>query len=265
MNTTSHRITKLSALRRDTLRKIDQVGLVQTLTHGLKKMVRDLLQSSVTQCDPFDKKYGTDTERIISVGALDIPDVKLKHSNRYEAVVPEAFADIIASLPPTDDQFVFVDIGSGKGRAILLASLFPFKEVVGVEVSQALTKIAEENVRKFQTIEPGSRKISLVCEDGGAFRIPETKCVLYLNNPFDEQIMKRLVMNVEASIDVHPRKVYVIYQRPLHRRAWDSSRAFRCITSKERFLIYESACGEPRSTNSGLALSRVSDDGHCTR
>jgi hypothetical protein len=42
VNTPSHRISKLSALRRDTIRKIDQVGLAETLTHGVKKIARDL-------------------------------------------------------------------------------------------------------------------------------------------------------------------------------------------------------------------------------
>jgi len=237
----SHRVSRLSALRRDTLRKIEQVGFAHTVAHGVRKIARDLLRSGA-ETDPFDAKYGTDTERIISVGALDIPDTKLKHSNRYEAVVPEALADIIASLPPVDDQFLFIDIGSGKGRAILLASLFPFREVIGVEVSQALTDIAADNVRKFQAREPRSRPISLVCEDGGAFRIPDEKCVLYLNNPFDEQVMRQLVANVESSIEAHPRKIYVIYQRALHRRPWEGSSAFRCVRTHERFVIYESRC-----------------------
>jgi hypothetical protein len=96
VNTPSHRISKLSALRRDTLRKIDQVGLAQTLSHGLKKIVRDLLQPFVAQSDPFDKKYGTDTERIISVGALDIPDVKLKHSLHHAAIRSPT---VVASSP----------------------------------------------------------------------------------------------------------------------------------------------------------------------
>ncbi len=41
---------------------------------------------------------------------------------------------------------VFVDFGSGMGRILLLAVQYPFRRVVGVELSEELNEIAKANV-----------------------------------------------------------------------------------------------------------------------
>ena len=43
----------------------------------------------------------------------------------------------------------FVDAGAGMGRALLLATRRPFKQIVGIEVSPALAAIARENVERW--------------------------------------------------------------------------------------------------------------------
>jgi SAM-dependent methyltransferase len=232
-------VNKVVALRRDIVRKARQVGALKMLKHGAEKLVRDLSPSSL-QPDPFDVRYGTDTAQIISVGALDIPDERLAHSNRYEAVVPEMFDCIMQDLNIQYRRFSFVDVGSGKGRAMLLASRFPFKEIVGVEISAALTIIAERNIRLFRDDSQQCFAIRPTCVDGGSFELPLVDAVLYFNNPFDEQVMRPLLSRIEQSLSAHSRKFLVAYQRPLHRKLWDRSDAFRLRCERERYVIYES-------------------------
>ena len=42
-----------------------------------------------------------------------------------------------------------LDLGSGKGRALLLASMYPFAHIVGVEVQPELDDIARQNIERF--------------------------------------------------------------------------------------------------------------------
>src|ERR1700691_5447899 len=42
-------------------------------------------------------------------------------------------------------EFVFVDLGSGKGRTLLMASDYPFQRIVGVELLPALHETAKGN------------------------------------------------------------------------------------------------------------------------
>jgi len=46
-------------------------------------------------------------------------------------------------------DFTFVDLGSGKGRVLLMASHYPFKRIIGVEFIPELHQVAQENIRKY--------------------------------------------------------------------------------------------------------------------
>ncbi len=236
-------VDRIASLRRDTIRKFRQVGLLRTLDHGARKFVRDLKNSltshPASRVDPFDLKHGTDTARIVSVGALDIRDNDLEHSNRYEAVVPLVFNRIMVELPIRHQDFTFVDIGCGKGRALLLASTFAFRKIVGIDISQQLIDIALHNIAVYHDGVMRCRDIEARCVDGRNFVPPPGDLVLYLNNPFDEQVMAALVDSVEQSLQVDQRKLFVVYQRPMHRAPWDRSTAFRQVHSSTRYVVYE--------------------------
>src|SRR5215831_11087448 len=101
-----------------------------------------------------------------------------------------SWAPICAVLP-------FIDLGSGKGRVLLIAAQYPFKSVVGVEFSGTLHKIAQTNISKF--VEQGltkTRPIS-VNMDAGEFDFSQFRDkVVFCNNPFTAE----LVDNVQLSI-----------------------------------------------------------------
>ncbi len=92
----------------------------------------------------FDTQYGTDTARSIPVGSLGIGGRSYTHAYQYEPSPVEDFVAILDSLPICFEQYTFIDIGSGKGRIILAAARWPFKEIIGVEISEILHNIAQE-------------------------------------------------------------------------------------------------------------------------
>ena len=47
-------------------------------------------------------------------------------------------------------EFAFIDIGSGKGRALLLASQYPFQRILGIEL---LAELASRGEREYQQIQ----------------------------------------------------------------------------------------------------------------
>ena len=51
------------------------------------------------------------------------------------------------ALGPSDR---FVDVGSGKGRVLCCAARYPVKQVVGVDLSEALCQVARENARRMR-------------------------------------------------------------------------------------------------------------------
>jgi predicted RNA methylase len=86
-------------------------------------------------------------------------------------------------------RFNFIDFGSGKGRVLLVASHYPFRQVVGVEFSPELHEIAKENIRRYQNPARRCQAVHSICADAATFALPEHACVLYFNNPFAGPIL----------------------------------------------------------------------------
>jgi len=233
----------LLTLQREVLRNVRQVGPLGALRRASSK-ARDVLAGfgtpRETPADPFDSQYGTETAEIVRVGALDIPAEKLEHTNRYEAVAPEAFDAMMQKLGIRFEEFVFVDIGSGKGRALLLASRWRFKRVLGVEISDRLAKLSLQNIRTFCQQVEGPAPVEVVCGDALEYDLPDENLVVFLYNPFTEQSMRKLVANLEGSLEHRPRRSYVVYHRPVSRMLWDGSDRFRLLDSAERYAVYQS-------------------------
>ena len=168
----------------------------------------------------------------------------------YQPTDPSLFREMMASLPigldqSTFEQFTFVDLGSGKGRTLLLASEYPFKKIVGVELIAELHRAAEENIRAYHSETRRCAQIEAVCADAGEFRFPAEPLVLYLFNPLPASGLSRLIASLEESLTANPRAVYVLYHNPLHERVIAESAVFVRIVGTEQYSIYSAGCSTP--------------------
>jgi SAM-dependent methyltransferase len=239
-------VSRIRGLRREIARKLAQDGLWKTLKGGTLRLVhetRKLIWLHQQKSHPFDLKYGTDTGGVIEAGALDIADDQVAHANRYQTAIVEVFVSLLTELPIRYEEFFFIDLGSGKGRALLLASQFPFKEIIGVELSPSLHRIACCNIQIYRDDFQRCQKIRSICEDAAKYQIPPEKAVFYLFNPFDEQVMQIVLENIEKSLHRVPREIYLIYLKPSHRDVLDQVTFLRVINHANRYVIYQ---GVPR-------------------
>lgn len=230
------------ALRREIRRKIREVGIGGAFKLGARKLIFDLRKFAPLKkqnLHPFDLKYGTDTSGIIKPGALDIPDEKVAHANRYQTAVVEVFLDVLNSLLISHEEFLFVDLCSGKGRALLLASQFPFKGIIGIELSANLHRIACRNIQIYRDELQQCHKIQCVCEDAANHEIPYEKIVFYFFNPFDKQVMSTVLSNIEDSIHRYHRDIYIAYLKPVHRDVFDQATSFQVVKETARYVIYQ--------------------------
>ncbi len=132
----------------------------------------------------------------------------------YQPTDPALFQEMMASLPIEFDQFTFVDLGSGKGRTLLMASEYPFRKIVGVELIAELHRAAEENIRAYHSATQQCEQIEAACADACEFVFPETPLVLYLFNPLPEAGLRRVIRNLEQSLEQSPRLVWIFYHNP---------------------------------------------------
>jgi SAM-dependent methyltransferase len=183
-------------------------------------------------------QHGTDTSSKVKIADLDVPENIRKHSVRYEPTCIWLFDHILNQIQIIHEDFVFIDFGSGKGRALLLASKFPFKKIIGIETSPKLCKIARENILKFKSTDIQCRDISCLCIDARDFEIINHNAIFYLYNPFDEQVMDTVLSNIGNSLRKYPRKIFIIYINPKHSDVIDSA-DFLCKVRKDRrYRVY---------------------------
>jgi SAM-dependent methyltransferase len=137
-------------------------------------------------------------------------------------------------------QFVFLDLGSGKGRTLLMASDYPFRRIVGVELLPALHRAALENLGRYQSEAQKCFAIESICADATEFTFPAEPVVLFLFNPFPEPGLRRVIANLERSVRERPRKLYVLYHNPLLEHALGESTAVKKICGTHQYAVYAS-------------------------
>jgi SAM-dependent methyltransferase len=138
-------------------------------------------------------------------------------------------------------DFVFIDLGSGKGRTLLMASAYPFRRIVGVELLPALHQIAEENLRNYRSESQQCFALESICADAAEFPFPAEPTVLYLFNPFPEAGLRRVMANLEQSLRANPRPVYVLYHNPLLEHLLRESTGLKKIGGTHQYSMYGTA------------------------
>jgi hypothetical protein len=159
---------------------------------------------------------------------------------QYQPSEPRLFRQMLDALPIDYREFVFIDLGSGKGRALLMASDYPFRQIIGVELLPELHHIAQTNIANYHSPEQKCWTIESRCGDALQFRLPPDASVLYIFNPFPEAGLAKLIANVERSIERNPRRVCIVYHNPVMEHVLSSSAWFRRISGTYQFAIYTS-------------------------
>jgi SAM-dependent methyltransferase len=173
--------------------------------------------------EAFDARFGTDT----SAPTFERNQKKSVHF--YVATTASIIYQILSALPLEPDRFTFVDMGSGKGRALLVASEFPFKKIVGIELSEQLHRIAEENVQRYKPSSQQCATFDLRCMDALDYEHRDEPFVLFLFDPFGREILGKVVANLEASLKAEPREGYVVYVYPQYEDVLNSSSVLRQV------------------------------------
>jgi hypothetical protein len=170
---------------------------------------------------PFDLKYGTDTGGYLRPDEIGSAGIHDEMNNGYSAVAPSVFREACRrwreTLPSSASRleaYTFVDVGAGKGRALLLAAELPFRKIIGVEVNDALAGIAERNVTLWNRLARPRAKIHVVHEDAAVFRWPRTPLLVYFNNPFDCALVELLASRLAAAAASGPCLLDLLYVNP---------------------------------------------------
>jgi hypothetical protein len=170
------------------------------------------------QCNPihpFDAEFGTDTGGLIAAEELlDSHRCKSIHNTGFYATAPSMFEQAFALLPIDFERFTFIDLGAGKGRILLLASNFPFRRVLGVELIPELQAIATRNIARYRPAARQCEDVQCILSDVCDFVFPAGPLVIFMWHPFVGPIFERVMENLDQSLRRDPREIYLVYLRP---------------------------------------------------
>lgn len=201
-------------------------GLRQTILHALAYLCS-------RSRDTFDERHGVSTVLTGgSVGPLEpgVGDPISRDSGHgYEPTDERVMRHILRELVSRFDisRFTFVDLGCGKGRAVLMASELPFERVIGVEISPAHCEAARQNIASYRRSPArrlGNGKVSVdqsasvapsvVCADVTRYEFPRSDLIVYLFNPFRGAVFRTTMDRLAAFQVAEQRRVYVVLMNP---------------------------------------------------
>jgi hypothetical protein len=166
--------------------------------------------------EAFDAVCGVDTERSrFSEWDADIDSPNWAQGVGYDPTPAETVRKSLRLLPIDFEDYTFIDLGSGKGRVPLVASDFPFHEIIGVEYAPDLHAVAEQNIAAYSNPDQRCTRVRSVCHDAAEFPLPKRPLVLFFAHPFGESVIRKFLDWVDRSLTRAPRKIYLIYFDPI--------------------------------------------------
>jgi SAM-dependent methyltransferase len=196
--------------------KIDKTKKAGTETKISRRLLPGLSVKDGYTRHPFDLETGVRTSGLIAGRHLGSGHRHDRHNTAYYGVAPSVFHSLVKRWQRTKpsaplNEFTFLDIGAGMGRAMLLAAELPFREIVGVELNPTLVRIAQKNLALWRKAGRANTPMRLVCADAVEFPLPPGPCLAFLFNPFGAPVLRRLLGHWSKELKSHPRPLDLLY------------------------------------------------------
>lgn len=186
----------------------------------------------------IERRYRIETSVPETKYLNNVESANREHAVPYEPIQLDVFKAMIRRLKrviSAPHEFTFIDLGSGKGRALIYAAEAGFKRCVGVEFSKELHDTALVNIESYSSISDTKCQISLSCTDAAEYTFPNNDIVLFLYNPFGIEVMKSVLNKIDRFAEFTCNEMYILYRNPIcaedfglhHLELLDSHRSFK--------------------------------------
>jgi predicted RNA methylase len=175
---------------------------------------------------PFDHEFGVDTLGIVATDQITQDKRLAAQIVCYAGSQPSIVRTGLAALGPVE-EYTLLDFGCGKGRAAIVASEFPFRQVIGVELSPVLAATARTNAAIIARRFPERPRITIVEANVLEFALPAGKIAIFAYHPFGAEILAGVVKRLEAALGAETPHIFFVYDNPVHADVLDQSPAFK--------------------------------------
>lgn len=191
----------------------------------LRRLLRDRSLDGWFRPHPFDDGYGTDTAGYVAARDLRSGEASDPYSTGYAGCQPSIVRRMLTFVPDPGATS-FVDLGCGKGRALIVATELGFRKVVGVELSPDLCRAARANAGIIAARFPERVGIEIVQGDALEYPLPAGPLAIFLYHPFHRVLMQRLMERLEAAQSVEDRAIHILYCNAVFADIFDNMARF---------------------------------------
>ena len=154
----------------------------------------------------YERRLGVTTDTTVALADLGIDNAE-QHDHMAMGY-PHVWAALRA-IPVDPRLCTFMDFGCGMGRAIVAAATLPYREIIGIDVSDQLIDLARKNVDGMRWKRAGH--IELMVADAARYEIPDSVNLMYFYNPFHGEVLHRVVENIRRSFNRAPRPIHIVF------------------------------------------------------
>jgi hypothetical protein len=239
--TSEHNPGLLFSMGRRWKESVSGFGFFPTVLYFARHAWEFLRESTPAQCRrrygdaEYDWDYRVDTTSA-TVGWRD--RLLGEFHSAYQPTEPALFKEMMASLNIDFQEFTFIDVGSGKGRVLLMATNYPFRRILGIELLPALNRVAQKNLGAYHSDSQRCVSVETVCGDAREFVFPTEPILLYLFNPLPELALGEVMANLDRSLKQFPRVAYLLYHNPLLEHVVAKHSAFQKIEGTHQFSLF---------------------------
>jgi 2-polyprenyl-3-methyl-5-hydroxy-6-metoxy-1,4-benzoquinol methylase len=168
------------------------------------------------------RKYNIDTIELNRLNKLTIHGDNLIHASIYQGANYFLIEKAFGYLRSMNANHSIVDFGSGKGRVLVVAAHYGFRNITGIDFAKALCISAEQNINQIQSLYP-STQFTVICDDVINYKIKGDENVFFFFNPFDEVVMLQVIKKILKSLKEKSRQIFIVYINPLHKESFLSA------------------------------------------
>lgn len=195
--------------------------------------LRNIISKDHLTESSFDKKYSIDTSGYYDLETMDVDIATQEHGHDYQGTPITVLKELIDQIPEDPSSFTFIDYGSGLGRTLFNALELGFNKIIGIEYCEEFYQKSIRNINTSHLPEKNKRQLHVIHMDASEYLPPETDCILYFFNPFDEQLLSKTIKNIQKSYLNNPRKIYVIYYNPWYRNIMDDTEELEVVAERD--------------------------------
>jgi SAM-dependent methyltransferase len=173
----------------------------------------------------FDIIHGTETLRRLPPDRIQTDSENKIHSSYYGATKARPFLQLLRRLRLPQNA-VFVDLGAGKGRVVMLAAKHGFRKIIGLEFSNPLCLQARANLEGFLRKCPSNSEVEIIESDVTQYHWSDEETIFFMFDPFSSQILSQVLKNIRISLERRPRTLWLIYNSPRDHATVEASGLF---------------------------------------